>query len=189
MLTSALSGGGEVPGASSLFSARNRQKSSHPSPVTLCSAGSGPKLNPPPSVARENASQPKPLPGAGHRAAGLATAPQEAPDPRGATISWTRVPMSYLPLLGNLHRHLAAARRWKEKKWLVGGSGYKGARNDDKKPRRRHLWVLMGNVFFTFGRRSGKGKSKEGTYKRKRQQQINQNFGIAAELRVQFSLL
>lgn len=103
MLTSVLSGGGEVPGASSLFSARNRQKSSHPSPVTLCSAGSGPTLNPPPSVARENASQPKPLPGAGHRAAGLATAPQEAPDPRGATISWTRVPMSYLPLLGKRH--------------------------------------------------------------------------------------
>lgn len=36
---------------------------------------------------------------------------------------------------------------------------------------------------------SEKGKSKEGTYKQKRQQQINQNFGIAAELRVQFSLL
>lgn len=35
-------------------------------------------------------------------------------------------PDAHLPLLRNLHRHLAAARPREERKWLAGGSGYKG---------------------------------------------------------------
>ena len=147
MLTSAFSGAGEAPGAH-LCTPPGTGRNRLPLPSTLGSPASGPLLNPPPSAARGHASRPRPLPGAGHGAAGRATAPREAPEPHGTAIPRIRAPTSHLPLLGNLHSHLYALRCQKERKWFPGGSRYKGRRAITKHCATSTPVAPLGNVVF-----------------------------------------
>lgn len=108
MLINAFSGTEGAPGPHlSALHSEPEKNLSLPYPVTQRPPGLGLSHNPPPSAARGNARKPKPLPRAGHGAAGLAVAPEKPltraaqsfpePSPQRLTFLFLEICTAILP--------------------------------------------------------------------------------------------